>query len=86
MNVTLPKDLEEFVRRKTASGEYPDASAVVADALRVFQGDSTDAESDVECSPQIKELLLQAINGPHHPMKPEYFDELRRQLRAPVRR
>ena len=34
MNVSLPKELEEFVFKEVAAGEYPDANAVVVEALR----------------------------------------------------
>ena len=37
MNVTLPKELEEFVLKKAATGEYPSADGVVAEGLREFQ-------------------------------------------------
>ena len=33
------------------------------------------------CPPEIKELLLAAINGPHHPMPANYFEKLREHLR-----
>jgi len=91
MTVTLPKELEEFVRLKTASGEYPNANAVVADALRVLQSEmagdempaSIRANADGSCPAALKQLLVDAIKGPHHPMKPEYFDQLRLLLRSP---
>lgn len=33
MQVTLPEDLERFIREQVASGEYKDASEVIGDAL-----------------------------------------------------
>ena len=90
MDVTLPKELEEFVQSKVGVDGYSDASAVVAEALREFQHLTQD-ESDVEpqpvpsewaCPPALKTLLMEAVNGPHHPMPSDYFVQLRKHLRA----
>ena len=46
MNVSLTPKLEEFVRRKVASGLYNNASEVIREALRLFivrKGGETDA-------------------------------------------
>ena len=90
MNVNLPKELEEFVLQKTAAGEYPDASAVVVEALREFQSSQDDeslpswtqALQDGTCPPDLKALLLEAVNGPHHPMPADYFEKLRERARS----
>jgi hypothetical protein len=37
---------------------------------------------DGSCPPELKALLLEAINGPHHPMPADYFDQLRKRLRT----
>jgi len=37
MNVSLTKELEEFVNRKVASGRYTSASEVVREALRLLE-------------------------------------------------
>jgi putative addiction module CopG family antidote len=90
MNVTVPRELEEFVSAKTASGEYPDASAVVAEALRGLQ-DSEQQEGfpawtmplpSGACPPELKAALLEAVGGPHHPMPADYFERLRQRLRT----
>jgi Arc/MetJ-type ribon-helix-helix transcriptional regulator len=87
MNVSLPKELEEFILKKAATGEYQNANAVVIEALREFQ---IKAEADPEwmrplpdgtCPSEIKVLLLEAVRGPHHPMSANYFDQLRQRLR-----
>lgn len=90
MNVTLPKELEDFVLSKTAAGQYPSADAVVVEALREFQGkvdDDSDPAwvrplSDGSCPTELKPLLLEAVRRPHHPMPADYFDRLRQRLRA----
>jgi antitoxin ParD1/3/4 len=34
LNIALPQDLADMVETKVASGQYPDASAVIDDSLR----------------------------------------------------
>jgi Arc/MetJ-type ribon-helix-helix transcriptional regulator len=89
MNVTLPKEWEEFVLHKTASGEYPNVEAVVVEALREFQS-KVDEDSepawmrplpDGSCPSELKAMLLKSVHGPHHPITDNYFDEIRRNLR-----
>ena len=90
MNVTLPKELEEFVLKKAATGEYPSADEVVAEALREFQTKVNDECEpawthplpDGSCPPELKVLLLEAVRGAHHPMSGDYFDQLRKKLRS----
>lgn len=89
MNVTLPKELEDFVLKKAASGEYRDADAVVIEALREFRSKGDDDVdpgwmrplSDGSCPPEIKKVLLEAVRGVHHPMPADYFEQLRKRLR-----
>ncbi len=83
MNVSLPKDLEEFVLQEVVAGEYPNQTAVVVEALREFRGKRKDGPSEEESSPRdVRRLLLEAVNGPHHPMPADYFDRLRARLRV----
>jgi putative addiction module CopG family antidote len=83
MNLTLPKDLEEFVQKEIAAGEYPDATAVVVEALREFQTKTADEVPQEEnCPPDLKALLLEAVKGPHNPLPSDYFDQLRSRLRS----
>jgi Arc/MetJ-type ribon-helix-helix transcriptional regulator len=82
MNLSLPKDLEEFVRKEVATGEYPDATAVVVEALREFQSKTDDGISEeINCPADLKALLLEAVKGPHNPLPADYFDQLRKRLR-----
>jgi len=82
MNLSLPRDLEEFVQKEVATGEYPDATAVVIEALRELQTKADNGISqDEECPSDLKALLLEAIQGPHSPLPSDYFDQLRRRLR-----
>jgi hypothetical protein len=34
-----------------------------------------------QCPGDLKSMLLDAINGPHHPMPDDYFGELRKRIR-----
>ena len=90
MHVTLPKDLEKFVQNQVGVGGFPDASAVVVEALREFRRIS-ETEGELEglpvlpdgaCPADLKAMLMEAVNGLHHPMPPDYFDQLRKHLRA----
>ena len=90
MNVTLPRELEEFVLKNAANGAYPSADAVVVEALREFQRTVEDEGQpgwmrplpDGNCPPELKALLLDAVRGPHHPMPADYFERLRQRLRS----
>ncbi len=90
MNVTLPRELEEFVVKKASDGAYPSADAVVVEALREFQRTVEDESQpgwtrplpDGNCPPELKALLLEAVRGPHHPMPADYFEQLRTRLRS----
>ena len=77
MQVTLTRDLEEFIARKVQAGGYADASEVVRDALRNFRAKDDSAEID---SPELAEMLLPAVQGRHRPLTAKHFDQLR--LRA----
>lgn len=41
-NISLPKDLEDYVRAKVASGEYAHASEVVRDGLRLLMREESE--------------------------------------------
>ena len=78
MNVTLTKDLTAFVNTKTRSGGYASASEVVREALRTLRDRDNAAETD---SPELAELLLAAVRGPHSPLTSRDFAALRRRAR-----
>ncbi len=44
MTVTLPADLQAFVDEQVATGRYPDADAVLDEALRVLARKEADAK------------------------------------------
>ena len=78
MHITSTKDLTKFVTRKIRSGGYTDASEVVREALRGLRNQDDPAEYD---SPELAALLLPAVRGPHRPLMPRHFAQLRRRAR-----
>ena len=87
MTLSLPGDLEEFVSKQVEAGGYPDATALVVEALRKFQiRTAEDVPLTESFPPNLKTLLLEAANGPHHPVPGDYFEQLRTRLHAPHER
>ena len=83
VQVTLTKDLEEFIAQKVRTGGYANPSEVVRDALRRFREKHDPAEID---SQELAELLLPAVRGRHRPLTARHFDQLRlRARRKPAR-
>ena len=84
MQVSLTKDLEQFVAGKVRAGGYSNASEVVREALRELRAKEDPAETD---SRELAELLLPAVRGPHRPLTSKSFNQLRQRARRPsVRR
>jgi Arc/MetJ-type ribon-helix-helix transcriptional regulator len=77
MQVTLTKDLKDFIVRKVRGGGYTSPGEVVREALRDFRTKDDPAEAD---SRELAELLLPAVGGRHRPLTARHFRQLR--LRA----
>ena len=83
MQVTLTRDLEDFIAQKVRGGGYANPGEVVREALRDFRTKDDPAEVD---SRELAELLLPAVRGRHRPLTPRHFGQLRlRARRKPVR-
>jgi putative addiction module CopG family antidote len=83
MQVTLTRDLRDFIVQKVRAGGYASPGEVVREALRDFRAKDDPAEID---SQELVELLLPAVRGPHRPLTPKHFDQLRaRARRQPAR-
>jgi len=83
MQVTLTKDLKDFVARKVRAGGYANPGEVVREALRDFRTKDDPAEDD---SRELAELLLPAVRGRHRPLTAKHFGQLRlRARRKPAR-
>jgi putative addiction module CopG family antidote len=78
MNITLPKELEDFVAAEVGSGRFSDASQVVQDALQCFQ-DALLSERMPE--PELERMLLEARESPTTLLTSEDFESLRRRIR-----
>jgi antitoxin ParD1/3/4 len=66
MNVSLTKELEEFVNRKVESGRYSSASEVVREALRLLEEqDSTRAEQIERFNAELQRRLASLDRGEH---------------------
>jgi len=76
MNVSLPKELEDFISSEVSAGSFPDANAVVVEALQEFRNKAHSGT----CPSELKSILLAAINGPHHPLPADYFGRIREQI------
>jgi putative addiction module CopG family antidote len=83
MQVTLTKDLKDFIARKVRAGGYASPGEVVREALRDFRIKDDPAEDD---SRELADLLLPAVRGRHRPLTARHFDQLRlRARRKPAR-
>jgi Arc/MetJ-type ribon-helix-helix transcriptional regulator len=79
MTVTIPKDLEPFIEQKVRTGQFPDASAVVSEAVRQFSELQSNWNED---SPELRELLLESVKGGHRPLRLEELEEMERRILA----
>ena len=79
MTVTIPKDLEGFIEQKVRAGQFPDASAVVSEAVRQFSEQRHDWNED---SPELKAFLLESVRGGNRPLRLEELEEMERRVLA----
>jgi antitoxin ParD1/3/4 len=76
MQVTLTKELENFVKARVRSGRYTDASEVVREALRALE-----LREDWE-SPALEAALLEGVRGAHQPYTKATLERVRRNARV----
>jgi putative addiction module CopG family antidote len=79
VEVTLTKELEDFIAEKVKTGGYANQDEVVREALRHMKAMDDPAETDSE---ELAELLLAAARGPHRPLTSGDFDQLRARARG----
>ncbi len=72
MNVTLTKELGEFVKSKVRGGGYINASDVVREALRILQRQERYED------PNLEAYLLEAARQPQTPLTHADFMRVRR--------
>jgi antitoxin ParD1/3/4 len=68
MNISLPPQLEKFVKRKVASGKYGSASEVIREALRLMD------EVEKERKAQLEELRREIQVGIDEADRGELYD------------
>jgi antitoxin ParD1/3/4 len=76
MQVTLTKELEQFIKNKVESGRYVDQSEVVREALRILE-----LREDFE-SPALEAAVLEGVRSPHRPYSASTLDRIRKTARA----
>jgi len=75
MQVTLTKELEQYVKTKVKTGRYADESEVLRDALRALE-----QRDDYE-SPALEASLLEGLHSPHRPYNKATLERIRKNAR-----
>ncbi len=83
MSVTLNADTEEIIRRLVADGRYPDADAVVQDALQLLETRQRRINWFRE---QIQMGIDEADRGELIPYTESFWDDLDRDIDERIRR
>ena len=78
MTITIPSELEEFVKAKLQSCEFDSPEAVVAAALTAWQGEDVLHFMD---RGEVERLLLEAIDSPRVPWSEANVDRIVDRLR-----
>ncbi len=78
MTVTIPAELDEFVRAKVLAGEFSTPDAVIAAALSAWQGQEVFASMNRD---EVESRLLEAIDSPRTPWSDGKLDEIAASLR-----
>jgi antitoxin ParD1/3/4 len=77
MSVTLTPKLEDFIREKVDSGQYPNADAVVLEALRLL--DERDRRQ------RLLNALEEGRKGEGIPFTPQLMEEIRREAKRMIK-
>ena len=78
MNITIPDELDEFVRAKLHAGGFENPAEVVTAALTAWQGQEVFRAMDRD---GVEHLLLEAIDSPRIPWDEANFDRIIESLR-----
>jgi Arc/MetJ-type ribon-helix-helix transcriptional regulator len=78
MTITIPEELDEFVRAKLQAGGFESPAAVVVAALAAWQGQEVCHALDRDA---LEQLLLEAIDTPRIPWDEANFDRIIESLR-----
>jgi len=69
MNVSLPPELEQYVRRKVASGLYGNASEVIREGLRLLLGREAEFAGRPARRPPERESILAELKALEQPLR-----------------
>ncbi len=78
MTITIPDELDDFVRAKLQAGGFENPAAVVTAALTAWQGEEVFHAVD---HGEVEQLLLEAIDSPRIPWDEANFDRIIESLR-----
>ena len=78
MTITIPDELDEFVRAKLQAGGFENPAAVVTAALTAWQGQEVFRGMDRD---EVEQLLIEAIDSPRIPWDEANFDRIIASLR-----
>jgi Arc/MetJ-type ribon-helix-helix transcriptional regulator len=78
MTITIPDELDDFVRAKLQAGGFESPAAVVSAALTAWQGQEVYHDMD---RLEVEQLLLEAIDSPRIPWDDANFDRIIESLR-----
>ena len=78
MTITIPNELDDFVRAKLHDGGFESPDAVVTAALTAWQGQEVFRAMD---RGEVEQLLLEAIDSPRIPWDEGNFDRIIESLR-----
>ena len=78
MTITIPDELDEFVRAKLQAGGFESPAAVVAAALAAWKGQEVYESVGRD---EVERLLLEAIDSPRIPWDEGNFDRIIQALR-----
>ncbi|MGH9440060.1 MAG: type II toxin-antitoxin system ParD family antitoxin [Terriglobia bacterium] len=78
MNVSLPDTLKEFVDHQVASGRYSSVSEYVGELIR--------EDEKRKSQERLEAMLLEGLNSESSAMRPEDWDEIRREGLARIRK
>ena len=78
MTITIPDELDEFVRAKLQAGGFESPAEVVTAALAAWQGQEVYRALD---RGEVEQLLMEAIDSPRIPWDEANFDRIIESLR-----
>jgi Arc/MetJ-type ribon-helix-helix transcriptional regulator len=82
MEITLAKDVENFVQKQVRDGACVDASSLVNDVLRAVRDQQT---TQLKVTPELESWLLEAADKPASPLTASDFNGIRQRVRRRVR-